>query len=86
MTIFGHMKTINISTLKSKASETLRNVRNGESYIVMDRDIPVAEIIPFHERKKLTIHASKTNLVIPRTSFDFVKDPLDYLLEDRNRK
>ena len=44
MTFYGLMKTINISTLKSRASSILREVRRGMTYIVVFRDIPVAEI------------------------------------------
>lgn len=40
------MKTVNISDLKAKLSAHLQIVRNGEDVLVLDRNQPVARIVP----------------------------------------
>jgi prevent-host-death family protein len=57
MTIYSHniaMKRVGIADLKSRLSEYLRAVRRGETIAVMDRQTPVAQIVPVHEG--LTLH------------------------------
>ncbi len=49
MTIYGHnmvMKQVRIAELKSRLSEYLRAVRRGETIAVLDRETPVAQIVP----------------------------------------
>ncbi|MDZ4803668.1 MAG: type II toxin-antitoxin system prevent-host-death family antitoxin [Candidatus Eisenbacteria bacterium] len=41
------MIRIGIAGLKARLSEHLKKVRNGETVIVMDRDRPVAQIVPY---------------------------------------
>jgi antitoxin (DNA-binding transcriptional repressor) of toxin-antitoxin stability system len=41
------MSRVRIADLKARLSEHLRSVRNGGTVIVLDRDTPVAQIIPF---------------------------------------
>jgi prevent-host-death family protein len=41
------MRTVNIGTLKNQLSAHLRYVREGEEVVVMDRNRPVARILPF---------------------------------------
>lgn len=40
------MKTCTISEFKAHLSESLREVRKGEHFIILDRDKPFAEVIP----------------------------------------
>ena len=40
------MKQVRIADLKARLSEYLRAVRGGESIAVLDRDTPVAQLIP----------------------------------------
>ena len=40
------MKQVRIAKLKSRLSEYLREVRRGETISVLDRETPVAQIIP----------------------------------------
>ncbi len=83
-TYFGHMRTTNISRFKSHISEELRRVRAGDHVVIVDRDIPVAEVIPYREREeKLRIRSPKRPLVRRRMSFSLKTDPLQYLLEER---
>jgi prevent-host-death family protein len=39
-------RKVKISELKAKLSEHLRHVRRGHTITVMDRDTPIAEIVP----------------------------------------
>jgi antitoxin (DNA-binding transcriptional repressor) of toxin-antitoxin stability system len=43
------MKAIRIAELKRHLSEHLRSVRTGRSFIVLDRDTPIARIVPWQE-------------------------------------
>ena len=40
------MKNVRIADLKARLSEHLRAVRRGETITVLDRDTPVARIVP----------------------------------------
>jgi prevent-host-death family protein len=44
-------KKVKISDLKAHLSAHLRRVRRGGEIIVLDRDTPVAKIVPFEEKK-----------------------------------
>lgn len=58
MTISGHnvtMKQVGIAELKSRLSEYLRAVRHGETISVLDRETPVAEIVPVRQKGALRI-------------------------------
>ncbi len=41
------MNTVRIADLKSRLSEYLRKVRRGGSLTVLDRDNPIARIVPY---------------------------------------
>ncbi len=43
------MKNVGIADLKSKLSEHLREVRRGEILTVMDRNTPIARVVPYNE-------------------------------------
>ncbi|MGH7164765.1 MAG: type II toxin-antitoxin system Phd/YefM family antitoxin [Nitrospiraceae bacterium] len=43
------MSTVRIADLKSRLSEHLRKVRGGRSLTVLDRDTPIARIVPYEE-------------------------------------
>jgi prevent-host-death family protein len=49
------MRQVRIAELKSHLSEYLRAVRAGETISVLDRDTPVAEIVPIVEKPALRI-------------------------------
>lgn len=49
MTTYGHnevMKKVGVAELKSRLSEYLRAVRRGETIAVLDRQTPIAQIVP----------------------------------------
>lgn len=49
------MKQVRIADLKARLSEHLRAVRRGETIAVLDRDTPVAQIVPIRDRQALRI-------------------------------
>jgi prevent-host-death family protein len=49
------MKQVRIAELKARLSEYLRAVRRGETIAVLDRETPIAEIVPARERRALRI-------------------------------
>jgi prevent-host-death family protein len=49
------MKEVRIADLKARLSEYLRAVRGGETISVLDRETPVAQIVPVRERVALRI-------------------------------
>lgn len=52
MTGFGYhlvMTSVRIADLKSRLSEYLRKVRSGRSITVLDRNTPIARILPYEE-------------------------------------
>ena len=58
MTTSGHnvtMKKIKIADLKARLSEHLRAVRGGETIAVLDRETPVAHIVPIRARHALRV-------------------------------
>jgi prevent-host-death family protein len=56
MTIYDYhmvMKTIRIADLKAHLSEHLRSVRQGRSLTVLDRDTPIARLVPYLPRTEM---------------------------------
>lgn len=58
VTIHSHtmtMKQVRIAELKARLSEYLRFVRRGETVAVLDRETPVAQIVPVRARSALRV-------------------------------
>ena len=49
------MRQVRIAELKARLSEYLRAVRRGETIAVLDRDTPVAQIIPANQGSVLRV-------------------------------
>ena len=49
------MKQVRVAELKARLSEYLRAVRGGQTIAVLDRDTPIAQIVPIHDRSTLRI-------------------------------
>jgi prevent-host-death family protein len=47
------MKTVRIADLKAHLSEHLRTVRQGRSLTVLDRDTPIARLVPYLPRAEM---------------------------------
>ena len=79
------MESISISNLKTHLSATLKEVVKGIHYLVMDRDHPIAEIIPYSEKQRLmiTLPKSKAKKIINSFKGKVKIDPVEYLLQDR---
>ena len=83
------MKTVRIAELKSRLSEYLRGVRQGESLTVPDRETPVARIVPREPRAvTLTLRppapgAPKPGTVHLPTPLALRKDIFALLLQER---
>ena len=81
------MSDVRIADLKARLSEHLRSVRNGGTLTVLDRDTPVARIIPFASQP-LEIRKAKRqlrDLKLPRKPAKRT-DSLALLVDDRRRR
>lgn len=47
---YGYVKRAKIAELKNNLSRFLDQVRHGETVLVIDRDQPIAQIVPLHGR------------------------------------
>jgi antitoxin (DNA-binding transcriptional repressor) of toxin-antitoxin stability system len=81
------MGDVRIADLKARLSEHLRTVRNGGTLTVLDRDTPVARIVPY-VTQPLEIRKAKRRLrdlkLPPRPSRR--TDSVALLVEDRRRR
>lgn len=54
------MDTVRIADLKARLSEHLRAVRRGRTLTILDRDRPIARIVPYDgERPRLSIRSPR---------------------------
>jgi antitoxin (DNA-binding transcriptional repressor) of toxin-antitoxin stability system len=81
------MSEVRIADLKARLSEHLRSVRNGSSLTVLDRDTPIARIVPYGTQP-VEIRKAKRRLrdlkLPPRPSKR--TDSVAVLIEDRRRR
>ena len=82
------MKQVRIAELKARLSEYLRAVRHGETIAVLDRDTPVAQIVPIRDRTALRIRKpapgtpAPNRVPLPKSSKSTI-DIVQLLLEER---
>jgi prevent-host-death family protein len=69
------MRTVNIGTLKNQLSAHLRYVRAGEEVVVMDRNKPVARILPFHAAADLD---EEEAYLVATGQMTLEKQPMDW--------
>jgi prevent-host-death family protein len=81
------MSDVRIADLKARLSEHLRSVRNGDTLTVLDRDTPVARIVPYAAQPLEIRKASRRvrDLKLPRRPAK-PTDSVALLLEDRRRR
>lgn len=81
------MTTVRIADLKSRLSEHLRSVRKGRTLTVLDRDTPVARILPYTAEQIEVRRATRRlrDLELPPQSAS-PTDSLAILLDDRRRR
>lgn len=81
------MSKVNIADLKARLSEHLRSVRNGGTLTVLDRDTPIARIVPYAPQA-LEIRKAKRyarDLKLPPKPGKRT-DSVAILVEDRRRR
>lgn len=59
------MKQIRIAELKARLCEYLRIVRRGETIAVLDRETPVAHIVPVRDRSALRVRKPAPGTLAP---------------------
>ena len=82
------MKAVGIAELKARLSEYLRAVRKGRTLTVMDRDTPVARIVPVQAADPIEIRrATRRFRDLPLPAPPAAQtDSLAVLLSDRHRR
>jgi len=88
MTTHGHnevMSKVRIAELKAHLSKHLRSVRGGRTLTILDRDTPIARIVPYDadsplEVRRATRKPSDLRLPPPPSA---PTDSLSVLLQDR---
>lgn len=91
MAISGHsvtMRQVGIAELKSRLSKYLRAVRRGETISVLDRETPVAQLVPVRQKGALRIQkpapgTSPPNRVELPTPIALKLDVVALLMEER---
>lgn len=81
------MSTVRIADLKARLSEHLRAVRKGRTLTVLDRDTPVAKLVPVTTDALEVRQATRRprDLRLPPRPANGT-DSLRLLLEDRGRR
>ena len=81
------MKKVGIADLKAHLSEHLRAVKKGRTLTVLDRDTPVAQLVPVDRGTLEICQASRRARDLPPPSPQVAPtDSLAVLLEDRARR
>ena len=91
MTKYGHdkvMKQVRIAELKAHLSHYLRAVRAGQSIAVLDRETPIAQIVPVAEAARIRVRrpvrgTPPLNRVPLPKPLKTTADIIDLLLEER---
>jgi prevent-host-death family protein len=82
------MKAIGIAELKARLSEHLRAVRRGRTLTVLDRDTPIARIVPYDTTEPLQVRGATRkprDLELPPRPAR-PTDSLALLLQDRSSR
>jgi prevent-host-death family protein len=81
------MKTVGIADLKARLSEHLKSVRKGRALTVLDRDTPVARLVPYEAEALEVRKATRRvrDLPVPPAPAK-PTDSLAILLDDRRRR
>jgi prevent-host-death family protein len=81
------MSDVRIADLKARLSEHLRAVRKGRTLTVLDRDTPVARIVPYAAESLEVRKATRRVRDLTRTPRPSKPtDSLAVLLDDRRRR
>jgi prevent-host-death family protein len=80
------MKSVGIADLKARLSEHLKSVRKGQTLTVLDRDTPVARIVPYTSEPVEVRRATRRLRDLPPPPPSVLTDSLAVLLDDRRRR
>jgi prevent-host-death family protein len=86
------MKAVGVADLKSHLSKHLRAVRRGQPLTVLDRNTPVAQLIPYPEGaaalpvRRPAEGASKPSQMRWPPPLKLRQDPVALLLEERRER
>jgi prevent-host-death family protein len=81
------MKGVGIAELKARLSEHLRAVRKGRTLTVLDRDTPVARIVPYTTEPIEIRRATRRLRDLPLPPAPSTRtDSLEVLVDDRRRR
>jgi antitoxin (DNA-binding transcriptional repressor) of toxin-antitoxin stability system len=81
-----YMKRSSISYLKAHLSAELKAVQAGETVVVMDRDHPVARLVPLAESGGIEVREPLRSFGFQRPTSLVSGGSLEALLEDRERR
>lgn len=82
------MKTVGVAEFKAKLSEYLRSVRRGHELTILDREQPIARVVPYASSAPLAVrepqvrYATLGEVPLP-PPIALGGDIVDLLLEDR---
>ena len=83
------MKSVGVAELKARLSEFLRQVRRGHAHVVLDRETPIARLVPYEGegdglrvREPLRRYRSLQAVPLPRP-LRVKTDVVTLLLEER---
>ena len=79
------VRSVRVAELKARLSAYLRRVRAGETITVLDRDTPIARLVPLSSQAPLTVRPSRGRLHDVRLPRPLVleTDVVELLLEER---
>jgi prevent-host-death family protein len=81
------MKGVRIAELKARLSEHLRSVKKGRTLIVLERDTPVARIVPYEAEALDVRHSTRRPGDLPLPPPPAAPtDSVAVLLADRQRR
>jgi prevent-host-death family protein len=82
------MKTVGIAELKARLSEHLRGVRGGRPLTILDRDTPIARLVPYEASEPLRVRRATrrpSEVALPPPPAG-PTDSTALLLEDREKR
>lgn len=82
------MKSVGIAELKARLSEHLRAVRGGRALTILDRDTPIARLVPYEESEPLRVRRATrrpSEIALPPPPAG-PTDSTALLLEDREKR
>ena len=80
------MKRSSVSYLKAHLSAELKAVKAGETVVVVDRDHPVARLVPYDADKGIEVREPLQAFAFGRPTPLLSGGSLEALLEDRGRR